>query len=353
MQRIKSVTVGTTKGKHFINVYVDDKRFRFWNGNVIGVTVRADEEPELLRSAFELRLREGWLPERKIKKKELDLKPVSFLEGLESKLKETINGNYSYHHKRDCRWVLRNWERYSSALRLNDATVSDIDSAIIKNFILQPQWSARTQKNVLRTLTFLCKDLKLEDGVLAVRTPRCKAELHKPIPNIHQLLADLKDFDTRLYLTCLMTYGCLLRPHQELRLLKWSDVDIQRSIISLSGKRNKSGRNRIVPIPSYVQTELINIQNEDSYYVISGRETPFSRDYISVLWRRFKRKHPKLQEGVTLYSFRHAGSINVYEKTGSLQKLQQVMGHSTMQVSLTYLRGLEIQQLDVNDLPDL
>ena len=130
-------------------------------------------------------------------------------------------------------------------------------------------------------------------------------------------------------------------------------MDIQRSIISLSGKRNKSGRNRIVPIPSYVQTELINIQNEDSYYVISGRETPFSRDYISVLWRRFKRKHPKLQEGVTLYSFRHAGSINVFEKTGSLLKLQQVMGHSTMQVSLTYLRGLEIQQLDVNDLPDL
>jgi hypothetical protein len=47
------------------------------------------------------------------------------------------------------------------------------------------------------------------------------------------------------------------------------------------------------------------------------------------------------------------GAIKVFEKTGSLQKLQQVMGHSDMKVSLTYLRGLEIKQLDVEDLPEL
>ena len=29
------------------------------------------------------------------------------------------------------------------------------------------------------------------------------------------------------------------------------------------------------------------------------------------------------------------------------------MGHSYMKVSLTYLRGLEVKQLDVEDLPEL
>jgi len=29
------------------------------------------------------------------------------------------------------------------------------------------------------------------------------------------------------------------------------------------------------------------------------------------------------------------------------------MGHSDMKVSLTYLRGLEVKQLDVEDLPNL
>ena len=37
----------------------------------------------------------------------------------------------------------------------------------------------------------------------------------------------------------------------------------------------------------------------------------------------------------------------------SLLKLQQVMGHSDMKVSLTYLRGLEVKQLDVEDFPEL
>jgi len=29
------------------------------------------------------------------------------------------------------------------------------------------------------------------------------------------------------------------------------------------------------------------------------------------------------------------------------------MGHSSLQVSLTYLRGLEVRQLDQNDMPEL
>ena len=57
----------------------------------------------------------------------------------------------------------------------------------------------------------------------------------------------------------------------------------------------------------------------------------------------------RFSNGITLYSFRHTGAIKVFEKTGSPQKLQQVMGHSDMKVSLTYLRGLEVKQLDVED----
>tara|TARA_B100000900_G_scaffold332995_1_gene293978 strand:+ start:1452 stop:1652 length:201 start_codon:yes stop_codon:yes gene_type:complete len=60
-----------------------------------------------------------------------------------------------------------------------------------------------------------------------------------------------------------------------------------------------------------------------------------------------------LEQDQTLYSFRHTGAIQVFEKTDSLQKLQQVMGHSDMKVSLTHLMGLEVKQLDVEDLPKL
>lgn len=70
-------------------------------------------------------------------------------------------------------------------------------------------------------------------------------------------------------------------------------------------------------------------------------------------WADYKKQSQLLPPNQTLYSFRHTGAIKVFEKTGSLLKLQQVMGHSDMKVSLTYLRGLEVKQLDVDDLLEL
>tara|TARA_S200000501_G_scaffold301498_1_gene288742 strand:- start:190 stop:330 length:141 start_codon:yes stop_codon:yes gene_type:complete len=37
--------------------------------------------------------------------------------------------------------------------------------------------------------------------------------------------------------------------------------------------------------------------------------------------------------------------------SGSLTKLQRAMGHSSLQVSLTYLRGLEVAELKEEDMP--
>jgi integrase len=58
---------------------------------------------------------------------------------------------------------------------------------------------------------------------------------------------------------------------------------------------------------------------------------------------------PKIRQ--TLYSFRHSGAIEIYKRTGSLSKLQKAMGHSSLAVSLTYLRGLEVSELEEGDMP--
>ena len=58
-----------------------------------------------------------------------------------------------------------------------------------------------------------------------------------------------------------------------------------------------------------------------------------------------------LEQDQTLYSFRHSGAIEIYKRTGSLSKLQKAMGHSSLTVSLTYLRGLEVSELEEEDMP--
>ena len=52
-----------------------------------------------------------------------------------------------------------------------------------------------------------------------------------------------------------------------------------------------------------------------------------------------------------MYSFRHSAAIDIFKRTGSITKLQKAMGHSSINLSLTYLRGLEIPELNEDDMP--
>ena len=62
-------------------------------------------------------------------------------------------------------------------------------------------------------------------------------------------------------------------------------------------------------------------------------------------------QNTNIQQGITIYSFRHSGAIEIFKRTGSITKLQKAMGHSSINVSLTYLRGLEVPELKEEDMP--
>ena len=146
-----------------------------------------------------------------------------------------------------------------------------------------------------------------------------------------------------------MTYGCLLRPHREIRELSWNDFSEDLMYIYLSGNRNKSGRQRIVPVPRYIRQHLNKGNPKDN--IFTGKQKPYNEEYFKTLWSRFKRQSNLLGQGQTLYSFRHSGAIEIFKRTGSITKLQKAMGHSSINVSLTYLRGLELPELKEEDMP--
>jgi len=53
-----------------------------------------------------------------------------------------------------------------------------------------------------------------------------------------------------------------------------------------------------------------------------------------------------------LFNFIKQHSIwHLFVLAGSLSKLQKAMGHSSLKVSLTYLRGLEVEGLKEEDMP--
>jgi len=117
----------------------------------------------------------------------------------------------------------------------------------------------------------------------------------------------------------------LLRPHQEIRLLKWEDFSDDLSHINLTGSKVKSKRNRIVPVPKYMREILVKGENQDN--IFSKSKQPYNKSYFSLIWRRFKRRYPTIEPSVTIYSFRHTGALEIFKRTGSITKLQKAMGH--------------------------
>ena len=340
------VTIGQDKKQVFINVYYNDTRFRFWNGKVIGIKLRCIDNPTLLKAAFELKLREGWRPPSK--KKEVKELPITVTQALERGVDTKIAQGCSQRFIKDAKRIVTLWKRYEIEQHLRNLTIDKLQASHIKSFLVRPNWSAKTQRTVKSTLSPLLSEFT-PNLVQSVSLKKPTSTLHKPFDNVNEVLDAVRDYNQQLYLCCLMTYGCLLRPHREIRELTWSDFSEDLRYIHLSGNRNKSGRNRIVPVPSYVRDILV--KGESNHNIFSESNKPLNQDYFKTLWSRFKRQSDILEQGQTLYSFRHSGAIEIFKRTGSLHKLQRAMGHSSLNVSLTYLRGLEIAELKEEDMP--
>ena len=147
------LTIGSSESKEFVNLYYNNSRFRYWNGKVIGLNLKSSDNAQLLKSAFELKLLKGWRPKKK-KKVVKESKSTSLITQIESELNKILIGNYSFHHKRDCKWVFSEFSKYLSSLGKQGYVLEELDSEILFDFITQSKWSNRTQKNVLTMYVF-------------------------------------------------------------------------------------------------------------------------------------------------------------------------------------------------------
>jgi integrase len=335
----------------FVEFYQNKKRYRLFNGNKINVEIHPNSYPirrrieignQLASEVYSL-LTKGVSME--MLKTSIHIKSnmrnIDFIKvALEKKLKEDYSEKY------------KSMLRFSYRCLLKQNTTQTITSKHIKN-IIGKYTAGVSQNTIKRHLSVLVNEAKsigmTSDPMLHIKTKKTNAKLHKPYQNIAKILQAIKAYNPNLYICCLMTYGCLLRPHREIRELTWADFSDDLKYIHLSGNRNKSGRNRIVPVPSYVRGILVKGNPKDN--IFSGKPQPLNQDYFKTLWSRFKRQSNLLEKGQTLYSFRHSGAIEIFKRTGSITKLQKAMGHSSINVSLTYLRGLEIAELKEEDMP--
>lgn len=350
------VSVGTrTDGRVYISVYFNKRRYRYSNGEPIGANLQPNfaplkdrvKEAELLKSAFEVALRNGWTPEQ-VEQVKLEAIIPSSPQAEDPTVNEVLQAQYdlkcsmgfSFHYLRDLRRVVKKWKEFEGAKGFINLTFKQLNQTLILDFILFVTKSPRAQKNLRLNISALLKaeyeKAQLTSPVTAIRLRRSQETLHRPFDNVGEILDALKAYNHNLYICCLLTYGLLLRPHQEVRNLTWGAFSADLTILSLSGAQNKSQRNRIVPVPDYIRKELLAFRAVDqSVNLFSGYSAPFSHDYFKGLWTKFRKTTELINEGQTIYSFRHSGAIEVFRRTKNLHLLSQLMGHGSLVVTLT------------------
>ena len=335
------------KQRYYVVFYQNSKRYRLFNGKKINCNLYPNSYPiskryeraQLLAAEVFKFMTSGLSVEEPIKAYN-----KSGAVYLSMALDAKLCGDYSDKYKEMLRFVYNGFVPYLQG--------ENITSKDIKSYLSQyvSGVSYNTLKRHLNVLINEARSLGMSSNPMeGFKAKKTKAKLHKPYKEIGAILSELKPYNHNLYLCCLLTYGCLLRPHREIRELKWSDFSDDLSYIHLSGQRNKSGRNRIVPVPGFIKPYLNPKGLNDN--IFTEEQCSRNPDYFSTLWSRYKKQSNVLKEGQTLYSFRHSGAIDIFKRTGSITKLQKAMGHSSINVSLTYLRGLEIAELKEEDMP--
>ncbi len=362
----------------YIKTYINGKRYRLYNGYPIGVSCSPNRAKTLKERSktlqhlcyqFRRKLEKGWTPETvKVVTKNDEIKVNESVTTLITMiLRDVDKDDLSSLYKRDIKLVGLHFLIFLKSKKMEGSLILNITPILIEEYLKEFKGSSTYYMNKRRTLAAIFSRI-VNKGILdqnpVLKTSRLKEKslLHEAYTQdqIKTVLKQINDQNKNLYLCALVMYGCLLRPHQEIRLLSRKHFNEDLTKISLGGKDNKSGRIRVVPIPEYVRVELLNqkINELDNSKNIFSKETkPLNESYFNTAWSRIKTM--LLQKDIigknhTLYSFRHSAAINLYMKTKDLFKIQQAMGHSNMTVTLTYMRSLgQINSITLDDAPEL
>lgn len=367
----KIITKNDLNYRSYIQFSFNGKRYREYNGKKLELKINPNRAKTLkeknrllgtLLYEFKKALDNNWNPTEIEMASVTPLKEpeLTVVEAFEQYEAHKLSCPYSPLYKRQLTSVSTQFLEFLSPAEKN-GKIKNMNPLSAERFLNQFKSTATHYMNKRRALGVFMAEFvrkKYIETNYAKATPRLKtkATLHKTYTKeqLAALLGYLKNTNFELYLCCLISYGCLLRPHHEIRYLKKKHFNEDYTQIALSGFENKSARVRVVGVPEYVRKaikeRLDQISNPDAN-IFSLTVEPYNKYYFNLNWTRAKQNlvsEGLLQPDQTIYSFRHTAAVDVYTRTKDLHIVQQLMGHSTMVVTLKYLRSLgeiNVQQL--------
>ena len=337
------------------------KRERVYNGSIIGLHIYPNRHKgterlrqlEILRDELTTCMMKGWKPSDGKYERVQDQVLIQVLNSVLLKLKES----YTKHHIDSLNLTLG---RFKNFLTSKQMFVSALTVKHIKDFLNTFNSPSQYNRNRKHLSILLNKaDILL---ITPHSVPKLKEKKNIPTPftidELKTLFDWLKTKDFELYLCAKIMYYSLLRPHQEIRKLK--KAYIKDNHISVPQGFTKNGKGRKIPINTLLLEEIerysYNIPEECNLWSQMNKE--YDRNFFLMKWKRLKPlmlSENIIRDSHKLYSVRHSAAVNLYNKTQNLQLVSTVMDHSSIRITMDYLKTLNVHMdnLKIEDMPSL
>ena len=329
----------------FFRNLVTKEAFKLYSGKDFGMpTCRGldSKEKEIyyrsLLSMVNHQLSIGWTPEAEVKQKVVI--DFSFKEAAAELEKFIPKADYGDKHKYSLLWYLKTLKQAYLGSQLNDITTASVTTFLMKRHT-GSNTSYNTARRYYRGIFNLFQQLGYMDfnPVSDIKVKRAEATINAAFTpkELIALFEYLKVTDIILYRVAILMYTTFLRPHQEIRLLKAKFFNYEAKQLILPPRYTKNGKQTTIPLQSIILDEFDFVQTMEGEEPIFGNVNSF---YFSTKWGKKVRDIYPLKENQTIYSIRHTAAVETYKRTKDVALIQRLMHHSSMEVTIGYLRSL-------------
>lgn len=179
--------------------------------------------------------------------------------------------------------------------------------------------------------------------------PLAKNNLKLPIvlnkEEINKIINVIKNTKHKLVLMFLYYAGMRL---DEVRNLRWNDLDFERKLIHL--KNTKGDKERVI----FLHQNLINLINnngkgDSGLIFISERGNKYNKRTIQIIVKNSCKKSG-IKKKVTPHTLRHSFATHLLEAGADIRYIQKLLGHKNIQTTQIYTH---VANKDIKNLANL
>jgi len=283
----------------------------------------------------------GWNPEESSPKAKMIEKTNKPLRSYSNLLCDYIDkADYGEKHKYTLKWYWVELVKQFAELGIDDIEDSDIQTHLMNRYA-SSNTTYNTAKRYYKCLFNLLVQLGYTENnpVSGLKNKKAEASINQAFEKAEliALMEFLKTHDRVLYRVGLLMYTIFMRPHHEIRRLRVKYFNFEDELLVLPPRFTKNGKQVTIPLQKDVLLEFAFLKSMDAEDFVFGDVNSY---YFATRWGKKIRNVYPLKPNQTLYSIRHTAAVEMYKRTKDVALIQRMMHHSSMEVTIGYLRSL-------------